>query len=102
MNQRVIAFVVCLITSAAACAIQPVEAGLQPLYGRIQAISGEQQLLNERLQSAETSARERAMAWRSYQALEKERRQLAQGIAQAKKLGQSPLVTFMIPTTEAK
>jgi len=102
MNQRVITFIVCLITSAAACAIQSVEAGLHPLYERIQAISGEQQLLDRRLQAPETSAPERALAWRSYQVLEKERQQLASEIAQAKRLGQSPLVTFMAPATEAK
>lgn len=102
MTQRIIAFIVCLILSTTAGAIQPVEAGLQPLYERIHAISGEQQSLNQRLQATETSARERALAYRSYQVLEKERQQLVREIAQAKQLARSPLVTFMVPATEAK
>lgn len=102
MSQRVIAFIVCLASSAAAGAIQPVEAGLQPLYERIQAINGEQQLLNRRLQAAETSAPDRMLAYRRYQALEEERRRLAREIARSMELAQSPLVTFMAPAAEAK
>lgn len=102
MNQRVIAFILLLIASTAACAIPSVEAGLQPLYERILVINGEQQLHNQRLRAVETSAGERVLAWRRYQVLEKERQQLAREITRAKRLGQSPLVMFMTPVTEAK
>lgn len=102
MNKRVIAFIACLIFSAGAGAIQPVEAGIRPLLEHIQAINGEQQLLNQRLQVPETSAYDRASAYRRYQVLEKERQQLAREIDQARHLAQSPLVTFMAPATDAK
>lgn len=102
MNKPAIAFVVCLISATAAGAIQPVEDGLQPLYERIQVISDAQQLLNQRLQAVETSARERALAYRTYQVLEKERQQLAREIAHSKQLAQSPLVTWMVPGANAK
>ena len=102
MKQRVIAFIACLTVSSVAGAIQPVNVGLQPLYERIEAINGEQQLLNQRLQAEDTSARDRAMAYRQYKALEFERNQLAGQIVQARKLAQSPLVTFMAPGDEGQ
>jgi hypothetical protein len=102
MKLRVITFIVCLALSATASAFQPVEVGLEPLYDRSMAINGEQQLINQKLQAAETSARNRALAYRRYQVLEKERRQLTREIARSKELAQSPLITFTAPAIEAK
>jgi hypothetical protein len=95
MNLRHIAFMLCLGCSMTVNAIQPVEAGLHPLYARIQNIESERQLLNQILQKPEASANERAYSYRRYKVLERE-------IANAKKFAQSPLVTFMAPVTEAK
>lgn len=102
MNLRVTAFIVWLMLSSSASALQPLELGLAPLYERMNVINGEQQRINQQLQAVETGARDRAFAYRSYQALEKERYQLAQEIARYRALAQSPLVTFMAPMPEAR
>ena len=100
MKLHLTAFIGCMTFSTAAVAIQPVDIGLHPLYERIEAICGEQQLLNEKLQAPETSAFDRALSYRRYKVLEVERSQLARDIAQTKKLAKSPLVTFMAPSAE--
>ena len=97
MNLRRVAFIFCLGYSMTAGAIQPVEAGLQPLYTRIQAIDSERQLLNQILQAPEASASARASSYRRYKVLEEERDRLVRAVAKTKEFAQSPLVTFMAP-----
>ncbi len=82
-------------------AFQPVEAGLQPLLQRQQAIVDEQHLMNRLLQNPATQPKERADAYRTYVANELERKQLACEIEQSRRWAASPLVMYATPASDA-
>lgn len=80
---------------SAAQAIQPVEAGLHPVYERLKTLHAEQRLLNERLRAHDTLLEDRVGAYRTWKALELERQNLEALIREARKLADSPFVTFI-------
>ncbi|MPT10884.1 hypothetical protein [Comamonas sp.] len=80
-------------------AIQPVEAGLQPLLDRQKAIQHEQQQLNQLLQSTATKPEIRADAYREYTRIELERQELECDIKRARSWVVSPLVMHAMPET---
>jgi hypothetical protein len=84
-----------------AMAFQPVEAGLQPLVDRQQAIVGEQHRLDQLLRSPHTQPQERAAAYRSHVAMELERLELECEIVQARRLATSPLVAYAASAQQA-
>jgi hypothetical protein len=96
--KHLIIFLAMLISySGETLAIQPVEAGLRPLPERLNKIYGEQHLLNQTLQAAASKPEDRVAAYRLYQALDIERRQLEASIDEARNLGRSPLIMFASP-----
>ncbi|HEX2012567.1 MAG TPA: hypothetical protein VJN44_16690 [Roseateles sp.] len=100
MPMRRAVLLILFASCSAARAIQPVAPGLRPLLDRQQAIASEQQLLNQRLQSAATHPEERAAAHRAYAAIELERRQLECEIEQARRRAASPLVSHAAPAKQ--
>lgn len=82
-------------------AIQPIEAGLQPLLDRQKAIQHEQQQLNQLLQSTATKPEIRAGAYREYTRIELERQELECDIKRARSWAVSPLVMHAIPEQES-
>jgi hypothetical protein len=100
INKRFLSFLVMIFCVGTAHAIQPVEAGLQPLLDRQQDIVSQQQAMNVVLQSPDSTPEDRAHAYRAYKELEEERLQLTCEIARARMLASSPLVTYSAPPVE--
>lgn len=87
-----------LIGAGSVSAFQPPSAGVQPLRERIVEINTELRRLNERLRAEETSAEDRAEAYRKSQELTAERAQLSQRVAEASDPSkQSPLINYAGP-----
>lgn len=98
---RNIALTVVILWSGLAHAIQPVEAGLQPLLDRHRGIQLEQQKLNDLLESATTEPKVRAAAYREYVRVDLEKQALECEIKMVKSWAASPLVKYAMPTTES-
>lgn len=98
---RNIAFAVAILWVGLAHAIQPVEAGLQPLLDRHRGIQLEQQKLNDLLESATTEPKVRAVAYREYVRIDLEKQSLECEIKRATSSAASPLVKYAMPTTES-
>ncbi|PND36328.1 hypothetical protein C1O66_21740 [Paucibacter aquatile] len=79
-------------------AVQPVDAGLQPLHERLSALAQDQKRLDEQLSREDGSAEARAHAWRRSKALAAERAQLERDIALARLRAQSPLLMHASPS----
>ena len=75
-------------------AIQPLAQGLQPVIGRLQAISAEQKGLNLTLRSTSAAPADRAAAYRAYKRVDQERVALECALARGRLVGQLPLVTY--------
>lgn len=90
-----------MVWVSSAHAIQPVEAGLQPLLDRQKGILHEQQQLDMLLQSATTEPKARVDAYRAYLMVERERQELECDIQRARSWVVSPLVRYATSTTEA-
>lgn len=99
-NMRQVALFIAMAWVGFAHAIQPVEAGLQPLLDRQKGMLHEQQQLNKLLQSATTEPKVRVDAYREYLMVELERQELECDIQRARSWASSPLVMYATPTTE--
>ena len=98
---RNIALAVVILWVGLAHAMQPVEAGLQPLLDRHRGIQLEQQKLNDLLKSATTEPKVRTVAYREYVRIDLEKQALECEIKRATSWAASPLVKYAIPTTES-
>ena len=98
---RQVALFVAMAWIGCAHAIQPVEAGLQPLLYRQKGMLHEQQQLNKLLQSTTTEPKVRVDAYREYLMVELERQELECDIQRARSWASSPLVMYARPTTES-
>lgn len=99
-NMRQVALFIAMAWVGCAHAIQPVEAGLQPLLDRQKGMLHEQQQLNKLLQSTTTEPKVRGDAYREYLMVELERQELECDIQKARSWASSPLVMYATPTTE--
>ncbi|KGH09813.1 hypothetical protein [Comamonas thiooxydans] len=97
---RQVALFIAMAWIGCAHAIQPVEAGLQPLLDRQKGMLHEQPQLNKLLQSTITEPKVRADAYREYLMVELERQELECDIQGARSWASSPLVTYARPMTE--
>lgn len=98
MFRRLTALLVLTTAPLSAFAIQPVEAGLQPLRSRIVAIDASVTDINRVLEADDSSPEDRADAYRRFQRLMLERNQLARQIDASLKLSQSSLVMYATPS----
>lgn len=78
-----------------ACAFQPLEAGLEPLYRRLTELRLEMQPLDRLLKATETLPFARAVAYRRYVLLENESRRMRKDIEQVEEWLSSPLVNLL-------
>lgn len=98
MNLRLIAVTVALCTGQAdAASLQPVEAGLQPLYERLAAIQSEKQTIKLTLQERDVDAKGRDAAYQRLQEMDAEKHGLEDAIEKAKAFAQAPLGMFAGP-----
>ena len=97
---RQVALFIAMAWVGCAHAIQPVQAGLQPLLDRQKGMLHEQQQLNKSLQSTTTEPKVRVDAYREYLMVELERQELECDIQRARSWASSPLVMYATPTTE--
>lgn len=98
MNLRLIAVTAALCAAQAdAASLQPVEAGLQPVYERIAAIRAEKQTLKLKLQERDVGAKSRDTAYQRLQQMDAETQRLEDGIEKAKAFARAPLVLFAAP-----
>lgn len=84
-----------VLFAGAAAAIQPVEAGLQPLQKRLADIHREMQPLDLQLEAPETLPAIRVAAYWRYKLLDAEQKNLLQDIERAKQWAASPLVNHL-------
>lgn len=92
---RQLAMLACLALPHASWALQPVDAGMQPLQQRLEEIRDRQLALDAKLKDAATLPLPRAQAYWDYQALESEKQRIETEIAGMQALVHSPLVNFI-------
>ena len=95
MNKYRLALLASLAAPLAAVAIQPVDAGLLPLYERVAEIQKEQLALIRKLEDPSASSASRVYAHRSYLELGDERSRIDAEIAQARKMAGSGYVKYL-------
>ena len=102
MYLRLIALIAAALcaTLIDAATIQPVEAGLQPVYERIASIEVEIQLLGKTHQESGAPKEGRLIVEEKIKSLQLEKRRLEAKIFRAKDIAHSPLVTFMTSSNE--
>lgn len=98
MHLRLIALIATLcVTQVSAASLQPVEAGLQPLYERIAAIQAKKQRIKLKLQAPDVDAKDRDAAYQRLQQMDAEKHGLEDAIEKARAFAQAPLVLFATP-----
>jgi hypothetical protein len=102
MYLRLIALIAAALcaTLVDATTLQPVEAGLQPVYERIASIEDEIQMLGKTQGNSDALNEDRLLAEEKVKSLQSEKRRLEAEILRAKDIAHSPLVTFVASSNE--
>ncbi|WP_296469717.1 hypothetical protein [Rhodoferax sp.] len=102
MYLRLIALIAAALcaTLVDATTIQPMEAGLQPVYERIASIEAEIQMLEKTHGKSGALKEVRLIPEEKIKSLQSEKRRLEAEILWAKDIAHSPLVTFMTSSNE--
>jgi hypothetical protein len=102
MNLHFIALIAAALcaTLVDAATIQPVEAGLHPIFGRIASVEVEILMLGKAHRNSAALNEDRLLAEEKIKSLQSEKRRLEAEILWAKDVAQSPLVTFFASSNE--